>query len=168
MSGASGQASGLAVGAAVGSFFGPAGMLIGGSIGSSAGGLFDTMGNLKIQKTLDTAALKLNQAQFHAKASAQGAMHAEQFRQALASQVALSTMRGGSGSLAIQFGQDAYRKFAEDQNAIQLGLKVADVQTQLGQADIDARTEAARSAAISTAAISAFDGLNLNAPRARK
>jgi hypothetical protein len=168
MSGSAGQAAGLAVGAAVGSIFGPAGTLAGAAIGSAGGGLYDTWGNLNTQKKLDTAALKLNQAEFHNKAAAQGAIHAEQFRQALASQVALSTMRGGSGSLAIQFGQDAYRKFTEDQKAIEMGVKVADVQTQLGQADIDARTEAARSMAISRAAVSAFDGLNLNAPRTRK
>jgi hypothetical protein len=168
MSGSAGQAAGLAVGAAVGSFFGPAGTLAGAAIGSSAGGLYDTMGNLKTQKTLDTAALKLNQAQFHAKASAQGAVHASNFRQALASQISLSTMRGGSGSLATQFGNQAYKTFVEDQKAIEMGIKVADVQADLGQADIDARTEAARSLAIGKAAVSAFDGFNLNAPRIKK
>ena len=167
MSGAAGQAAGLAVGAAVGSFLGPGGALAGAAIGSSAGGLYDTMGNLKTQKKLDVAALKLNQAQFHAKAAAQGAVHASNFRQALASQIALSTMRGGSGSLATQFGNQAYRTFVEDQKAIEMGVKVGDVQTDLGKADIDARTQAAQTRAIGSAAISAFDGLNLNAPRRR-
>lgn len=180
MSGSSGQAAGLAVGAAVGSillpgvgtYFGAeigagAGALAGAAIGGSAGGLIDSLGNTAAQKKLDTATLKLNQAQFHAKAADQAAIHAGNFRQALASQVAISTMRGGSGSLATQFGSQAYRKFIEDQKAIEAGVKVADVQSQIGQADINARTEAAQTYAVGRAAVSAFDGLNLNAPRSK-
>ena len=120
MSGAAGQAAGLAVGAAVGSLAGQP--LAGAAIGASAGGLYDSTGNNKAQKKIDTAALKLNQAQYHAKAAEQGAIHASNFRQALASQVALSTMRGGSGSLATQFGNQAYRTFVEDQQAIEAGV----------------------------------------------
>ncbi len=168
MSGAAGQAAGLAVGAAVGSFFGPAGTLAGAAIGGAGGGLYDSLGNTSAQKKIDTAAIKLNQAQFHAKAADQAATHAGTFRQALASQVALTTMRGGSGSLATQFGNQAYRTFVEDQNAIEAGVKVADIQTQIGLADLTARTEAQQIAAVGRAAVSAFDGLNLNAPRSRK
>lgn len=167
MSGSAGQAAGLAVGAAVGSIIPGVGTLAGAAIGGAGGGLFDSMGNLKAQKTIDTAALKLNQAQFHAKAAAQGATHASNFRQALASQIALSTFRGGSGSLATQFGNQAYRTFLEDQKAIELGVKTADVQSILGAADINARTEAAQTLAIGRSAVSAFDGFNLNAPRRR-
>lgn len=168
MSSAAGQAAGLAVGAAVGSVIAPgAGTLAGAAIGSSAGGLVDSLGNISTQKKLDTAALKLNQAQYHAKAAEQGAIHAANFRQALASQVAISTMRGGSGSLATQFGNQAYKNFIEDQQAIESGVKAADVQSLLGQADITARTEAAKTSAIGKAAISAFDGLNLNMPRSK-
>ena len=167
MSSSAGQAAGLAVGAAVGSFAGPGGALAGAAIGSSAGGLVDSLGNTKTQKIIDTAALKLNQAQAHAKAAAMGQVHASNFRQALASQVALSTMRGGSGSLATQFGAQAYRTFIDDQKAIELGVQIGDVQTKLGQADITARTDAARSAAVGKALSSAFDGLNLNAPRTK-
>jgi hypothetical protein len=166
MSSAAGQAAGLAVGAAVGSIISPgAGTLAGAAVGASAGGLYDTLGNLKSQKKIDTATLKLNQEQAHAKAAEQGAIHAANFRQALASQVALSTMRGGSGSLATQFGNQAYRSFVEDQQAIESGVKVADTQAQIGLADINARNEASKTAAITKAAVSAFDGLNLNAPR---
>lgn len=165
MSSSAGQAAGLAVGAAVGSFAGPGGALAGAAVGSSAGGLYDSLGNVKTQKIIDTAALKLNQAQFHAKAAAQGATHAANFRQALASQIALSTMRGGSGSLATQFGNQAYKTFIDEQRAIELGVKLGDVQTQLGQADITARTEAQKTALTGKALSSAFEGINLNAPR---
>jgi hypothetical protein len=168
MSGSAGQAAGLAVGAAVGSIVPGVGTIAGAAVGSAAGGLYDSLSNTNTQKTIDTAALKLNQAQAHAKAAAQGAVHAANFRQALASQIALSTMRGGSGSLATQFGNQAYRTFIEDQQAIEQGVKISDVQTDLGQADISARTDAARTSAIGRAAVSAFDGLNLNAPRTKK
>ena len=165
MSGAAGQAAGLAVGAAVGSLAGQP--LAGAAIGASAGGLYDSTGNNKAQKKIDTAALKLNQAQYHAKAAEQGAIHASNFRQALASQVALSTMRGGSGSLATQFGNQAYRTFVEDQQAIEAGVKTADVQTSLGLADITAKNQAANTVEVGRAAVSAFDGVNLNARRSK-
>ncbi len=165
MSGAAGQAAGLAVGAAVGSVVGQP--LAGAAIGASAGGLYESAGTNKAQKKIDTAALKLNQAQYHAKAAEQGAIHASNFRQALASQVALSTMRGGSGSLATQFGNQAYRTFVEDQQAIEAGVKTADVQTSLGLADITAKNQAANTVAVGRAAVSAFDGVNLNARRSK-
>lgn len=165
MSGAVGQAAGLAVGAAVGSIVPVVGTIAGAAIGGAVGGLSDSLGNTSAQKKLDTATIKLNQAQFHAKAADTAATHAGTFRQALASQVALTTMRGGSGSLATQFGNQAYRTFIEDQNAIEAGVKVADIQSQIGLADLTARTEAQQTAAVGKAASSAFEGVNINAPR---
>lgn len=174
MAGAAGQAAGLAVGAAVGSVVPGAGTLIGAGIGSAiggvAGGLYDYNQSGKInaaQTKVDRAALQLNQAQAHAKAAATGAVHAANFRQALASQVSLSTARGGSGSLATQFGNQAYRTFVEDQAAIEAGVAISDVQAQLGQADITARSAAANQVALGRA-VSAFDGINLNLPRQKK
>lgn len=167
MSGASGQAAGIAVGAAVGTLINPgAGTLAGASIGGALGGAVDSLSLTGEQKRINTAALKLNQAQFHNKAATQAAAHAENFRQALASQMSIATMRGGSGSLAAQFGNQAYKSFLEDQRAIEAGVKVADVQTQIGLADIDATAQAANISAIGKT-ISAFDGLNLNAPRSK-
>jgi hypothetical protein len=174
MAGAMGQAAGLAVGAAVGSVVPGVGTLLGAGIGSAVGavggGLYDYNQNRKIsnaQSKIDTAALQLNQAQTHAKAAATGAVHAANFRQALASQVALSTMRGGSGSLATQFGNQAYRTFVEDQQAIEAGVAISDVQTKLGEADITARNSASQNIALGRA-VSAFDGINLNMPRTKK
>lgn len=166
MSGAAGQAAGLAVGAAVGSIIPGAGTLTGAAIGASLGGFYDSYTASNTQNKIDTATIKLNQAQYHAKASAAAATHAENFRQALASQVALSGMRGGSGSLGVQFGNQAYRTFAEDQKAIEAGVKVADVQSQLSQADATARRDATQLAAGSRV-LSALDSINLNAPRSK-
>lgn len=168
MGGARGQAAGMAIGAAVGSYVAPgSGTVAGASIGASVGGLVGTLGNINTQRKLDTAALKLNQAQFQMRAADQAATHAANFRQSLASQVAISTMRGGSGSLATQFGNQAYRTFIEDQRAIELGAKVVDSQGKLGQADITARSNAQTTAAVTKTATSAFDSINLNAPRSK-
>lgn len=167
MSGAAGQAAGLAVGAAVGSVLAPGfGTLAGASIGGSLGGFYDSYSASGTQHKIDTAAIKLNQAQYHAKAASAAATHAENFRQALASQVAISSMRGGSGSLGVQFGNQAYRTFAQDQAAIEAGVKVADVQSQLSEADATARRDATRLAAGSRV-LSALDSINLSAPRSK-
>lgn len=166
MAGMAGQAVGMAVGAAVGSIIPGVGTFAGASIGGSIGGMSDTWSTSGTQSKLEAAAIKLNQAQYHAKASAEAAIHAENFRQALASQVAISSMRGGSGSLGIQFGNQAYRTFVEDQQAIEAGVKVADVQSQIGLADSTARRDAARTASVSQL-ISSFNSINLNAPRTK-
>ena len=167
MSGAAGQAAGLAVGAAVGSVIAPGvGTLAGASIGGSLGGFYDSYTASGTQHKIDTAAIKLNQAQYHAKAAEAAATHAANFRQALASQVAISSMRGGSGSLAVQFGNQAYQTFAQDQKAIEAGVKVADVQSQLSEADATARRDATRIAAGSRV-LSALDSINLSAPRSK-
>lgn len=179
MSGAAGQAAGLAVGAAVGAVIGGvttggvgtgAGAVAGASLGSAAGSLVTSLFNVDTQNEIDTATLKLNQEQAHAKAAAQSAIHAQKFRQALASQMALSTMRGGSGSVATQFGAQSYRNFIEDQQAIERGVDIADVQASLTQAEIDAKKDASQTKALNTAAttaISAFDSINLNKPRSK-
>lgn len=167
MSGAAGQAAGLAVGAAVGSVLAPGiGTLAGASIGGSLGGFYDSYTASNAQHKIDTATIKLNQAAFHAKAADAAATHAQNFRQALASQVALTGMRGGSGSLGIQFGNQAYQTFAQDQAAIEAGVKVADVQSQLSEADATARRDSSRIAAGSRV-LSALDSINLSAPRSK-
>ena len=167
MSGSAGQAAGLAVGAAVGSIIAPgAGTLIGSSLGGSLGGFYDSYTASGTQHKIDTATIKLNQAQFHAKAADAAATHAANFRQALASQVAISSMRGGGGSVGVQFAGQAYQNFIQDQQAIEAGVKVADVQAQLGEADTTARRDATRTAAGSRV-ISALDSINLSAPRGK-
>lgn len=167
MSGAGGQAAGLAVGAAIGSFVPGVGTIAGAAAGGAIGGYFDSTKNNADQARMEREALKLNQAQFHNKAAAQGAIHAANFRQSLAHQVSIAGMRGGSGSLATQFGQQAYKTFLEDQQAIEAGVAVSDAQTALSNSDISNRQVAGDTLALGRA-ISAFDGINLNMPRSKK
>lgn len=166
MSGSAGQAAGLAVGAAVGSVVPGVGTMAGASIGGSIGGFFDSYTSARTQHMVDKATIRLNQAQFHAKAADAAATHAANFRQALASQVAISSMRGGGGSLGIQFAGQSYQNFVQDQKAIESGVKVADVQAQLNQANATAKRDAAITAAGSKV-ISALDSINLSAPRSK-
>lgn len=164
MSGQAGQAAGLAVGAAVGAVAGGApGAIQGATIGSSVGGAADQLLLGSQQQKLEREALRLNREQAEARAAQQSAVHAQNFRQALASQVALTSMRGGSGSLGMQFGQQAYRTFLEDQEAIRLGEKVTEAQYKLGKLDIANKAKARGTKALS-GVMSSFDALNLNTP----
>ena len=168
MSGLTAQAAGLAVGAAVGAFAaGPGGAVAGANIGAGVGGGASTLLNNKSQTRAERAALKLNQAQAHAKAADAGARHAQSFRQALASQVSLANLRGGAGSLTTQFGAQAFESFAEDQKMLELGVAIGDTQTALGLADASARSEA-RPMKVVQGVVSAFDSVNISKTKGSK
>lgn len=162
MANAAGQAAGLAIGAAIGSFFGPAGALAGASFGSSAAGYLGESSANRIQSTLDNAALQLNMEQARLKAAEQSAVHAENFRQALAHQVSLASMRGGSGSLVAQFGNQAYKEYIEDRKAIDRGLAIAEAQGKLAGAELTASSVSRDLNAFSRFSQNAFRGIDLN------
>ena len=162
MSDITGQAVGLAVGAAVGSIAGPAGAVAGASVGASVGGFFDSSGANAAQSTIETAALNLQLEQARHSAAEKSAIHAANFRQALASQTALLAMRGGSGSVAGQFSHASYRNFLLDQQAIDVGLSVTEASAGLSRANIGARASARNIRTAGTAIQSGTRGLNLN------
>lgn len=163
MAAAGGQAAGLAVGAAVGSLLGgPAGALAGAQIGAAGFGFLQQREGARTQQMLDTATLKLQQEQARLKAAEQSSIHAGQFRQALASQMALASMRGGAGSLATQFGAQAYQTFMQDQKAIERGLMTAETAGKIREAEITARRSSADLKAYTRLFSSATEGINLN------
>ena len=162
MAAAAGQAAGLAVGAAVGSIVPGIGTVAGAAIGSAAAGFFGETTAGKIQGTLDQAALNLNREQARLKAAETAAIHASNFRQALASQVSLASMRGGSGSLTAQFGQESFSNFLRDQKAIELGLQVSEAQGDITQAGLSAAQSKRDLAAATRFGQTAFSGINLN------
>lgn len=166
MAKAAGQAAGLAVGAAVGSVVGqPA---AGAALGGSLVGFAQERGAQKEQSRLDTAALELNREQAREQAAERSAIHATKFRNALASQVALASMRGGSGSLVKAFGNQAYKTFLQDEQAISTGLEISEIQGDISQANIAARDEGKELKAISRLTSSAFEGINTNILRSRE
>lgn len=163
MSGASGQAAGLAVGAAVGAIVGgPAGAVAGASIGSSVAGFADETRANKTQGTLDQATLNLNREQARLKAAENAAVHASNFRSALASQLSVASMRGGSGSVAAQFGQASFGNFLRDQKAIETGAAVSEVQGDISQAELLAKQSARDMQALARLGQNATSSINLN------
>lgn len=162
MANSAGQAAGLAIGAAIGSFFGPAGALAGASIGSAGAGYLEETKAGKTQGILDSAALRLNMEQARLKASETSAVHAENFRQALAHQVALASMRGGSGSLVAQFGNQAYKKYVEDKKAIETGLAIQEAQGALSGAELTAKGVSRDINAFSRFSQNTLRGVDLN------
>lgn len=165
MAQAAGQAAGLAVGAAVGSLVGqPA---AGAALGGSAVGFLQERGAQKTQTELDRAALHLNREQARTQAAERSAIHANKFRNALASQVALASMRGGSGSLVKAFGNQAYRTFLQDEEAISTGVEISEIQGDIQQANITARSEAKELGALTRFSSNAFEGINTNILKGR-
>lgn len=171
MAAAAGQAAGLAVGAAVGAIAGgPAGATAGAQIGVAGAGFLQQRKAGQVQDTLDTAALRLNQEQARTVAAEKSAIHAANFRKALASTVAFASLRGGAGSVARQFGQESVKSFLEDQKAIESGLQISEAQTDISRANLSAKSTARNITNLSRFAQSAFSGVNLNLlkPREKK
>jgi hypothetical protein len=163
MSGASGQAAGLAVGAAVGAIAGgPAGAVTGASIGSSLAGFTGERKANKAQSTLDQASLNLNREQARLKAAETAAVHASNFRSALASQMSVASMRGGTGSVAAQFGTSSFQNFLRDQKAIETGAAISEIQSDITQAGLYAKQSARDMSSIARLAQSATSAINLN------
>lgn len=162
MAAVAGQAAGLAVGAAVGSIVRGVGPAAGAAIGAAGAGFLQQQEAGKVQDTLDTAALRLNQEQARTAAAEKSAIHAGNFRKALATEVAFGSLRGGAGSVARQFGTKAFKDFLEDQQAIETGLQISEAQSNINQANLSARTTARNIVNLSRFAQSAFSGVNLN------
>jgi len=110
------------------------------------------------QYTIDQAAIELQRQQSHFQAAEAANANAINYRKALASQVAIASMRGGSGSVVRQFGSESYGNFLRDQEAVKRGVRLTDVQALNQQAQ--ARGE--RSLKTTNAAFRAI-GSSLNA-----
>lgn len=165
MSGASGQAAGVAIGAAVGSLIGQP--LAGAALGAGTAGYFQSRGDSSTQFKLDTEALKLNKEQARLRAAETSAIHASNFRQALASQIASAAMRGGSGSLVTQFGSEAFKNFNQDQRAIDTGLKISEAQNAIDTAGATARLSARNTQSAANLLSTSLSGINLNLMKPR-
>lgn len=126
--------------------------------GVSAAGYISERNAANSQYKIDEAAIELQRQQAHYQAAEQANANAGSFRKALASQVALASMRGGSGSLLRQFGGESYSNFLKDQEAIKRGGRLIDVQA-LNQT---AQAKANRTQRKTTAAINAINS-SLNA-----
>ena len=88
------------------------------------------------QFIIDEAGIELTREHSRLQAAEQAAIHATGFRKALASQVALASLRGGAGSVVRQFTSESYGNFIRDQDAIKRGVRIAELNSlnQLAQA----------------------------------
>lgn len=80
------------------------------------------------QEKLDLAMINAETERAKLQATDQALVQAQTFRQALASQLAISSLRsGGGGSIARQFGAQSVANFLRDQNALQSTKNFIDI-----------------------------------------
>lgn len=116
----------------------------------------------KNQFMVDSAAIELNQEQARFKAAEAAQQNALSFRKALASQVALASMRGGAGSVVRQFGSESYSNFLQDQEAIKRGIRLNDASAQNQRAGAAGQKYASDLSALTRFAKSGLDAWNIN------
>ena len=157
------QAAGAAVGAAIGAVAaGPMGAITGAQIGSSAVGAVQSAVAGSSQDMMDRAALKLNLEQARLNAAEKSSAVARNFRKSLASQVAIASMRGGAGSLALQFGNESIQNYLQDKSAIEAGLQIAETKSDFALADLKAKKNVRNIKTFSNFAESTFNAFNFS------
>jgi len=115
------------------------------------------------QRKLDNAAIEVNQERFRLQAAESSLANATNFRKALASQVALASLRGGSGSVARQFGSESYSNFLQDQESIKRGVRLADIQAMQQRAQAKANQAATTTKSFGSFAQSSISAWNMAA-----
>jgi hypothetical protein len=110
------------------------------------------------QFTLDESAIELSREHARLQAAEQSAIHASGFRKALASQVALASLRGGAGSVTRQFTSESYSNFFKDQEAIKRGVRLSDLQSLYALSQASANKSATK-----IKGLTQFAGTTINA-----
>ena len=131
-------------------------LLLAASAASTGAGLMAS----KQQSKLDTATLNLETSRAKEVAAEQGLASAKTFRGALSSQLALSSLQGGSA--VRQFGAESFANFLQDQGAIKSKQKFIDVSKDLGTADIKSKRFSRDVNSITSLLTSGLDAVNLN------
>ena len=76
--------------------------------------------------------------------------------------MSVASMRGGSGSVAAQFGQASFSNFLRDQKAIETGLGVTEAQGAISQAGLSAQQSTRDMQALARLGQNATSAINLN------
>lgn len=114
------------------------------------------------QSRVDEAAINFAREQSRLRAAQAAAQSAVGFRKALASQLALASMRGGTGSVARQFGSESYANFLTDQENINSYSALGDL-TALNQvAQSKANHAAGNAKGLTNVATTALNSFNLS------
>lgn len=114
------------------------------------------------QGILDEAAIDLQREQSRMQAAEAATIHATSFRKAMASQVALASLRGGAGSVARQFGASSYSNFLQDQEAIKRGVRLSDIQALHSLSQSKANKSASNMRALGAFAKTSLDAWNFS------
>ena len=112
------------------------------------------------QEKLDLATLNTEAARAKEVAAEQGLSSAKSFRSALSSQLALSSLQGGSA--VRQFGAESFANFLADQNAIKSKQKFIDVSKDLGTAQTKAGRFSRDVSSITSLLSGGLGAVNLN------
>lgn len=83
----------------------------------------------KTQYLLEQSSLELEKEQYRLQSQEKALSVASNFRQSLASQLALASQRGGAGSVARQFAGGALSALNKDLQAVQQGVSLNDLRT---------------------------------------
>lgn len=129
---------------------------------TAAVGYFSERSAAKNQFKIDEAGIELRREQARLQAAETASSSALNFRKALASQVALASFRGGSGSLVRQFGAESYSNFAQDQAAIKRGERLIDVRAKNEYAQAAANKKARTLGAATKAIGTSLNSFNFN------
>ena len=133
-------------------------LLAGSSISTGVG----MIGSRQAEK-LDLAKLNAETERAKLVASEQAGMHAKGFRNSLASQLALSSLRSGAGgSMVRQFGAESMSNFLADQRAITSKSKFIDVSSNLARAQIKSNRFSNDISSISSLLGQGIQSVNLN------
>lgn len=119
-----------------------------GVIGSAAIGAYTEIEAANVQGIVDQSNITLETEAAKFAAAREAEQHSRNFRSALASQVAMSSFRGGSGSLTRQFGAESFGNFLKDQESFKRGLRIRDIQASTRRAEASAMRSARKTAAI--------------------
>jgi hypothetical protein len=116
----------------------------------------------KSQRNVDLANAELVQEQSRLRAAQAAQQSTVGFRKALASQLALAGMRGGSGSVMRQFGSESYSNYLADQENINRGMSIANIQAQNSKAQAYGNEAASNQRGLAQLTSTGLAGFNLN------
>lgn len=116
------------------------------------------------QEKLELASLQLEAETAKTQATDEALVRAKSFREALASQLAISSLRGGTGgSLVRQFGAVSVSNFLKDQDVLGKRQQYIDIATSLNRASITSGRFGRDISSIGGLVQSGFGAMNLNA-----
>lgn len=120
------------------------------------------------QEKTELRALEAETERAKLEATDMAVVQAKTFRQALASQIALSSLRGAGGSLARQFGAQSMANFLQDQGILERRKQFIDTASLQKKADIKAGRFGRDISAIGGLISSGMGSLNLSSIYSKK